>query len=144
MDLTTMTETIQDFIYDLRAEQRLYPDHYAADLAKAIVAAQGDDTFEPHARKDAPDTSHAVFDKIRNGNLQDQVLQAFINLDRINGVGATDDDIEVALGRAHQSVSAARNSLVRKGYLVDTGERRPNRHGNMAVRWAYTGKQVQR
>jgi hypothetical protein len=83
-------------------------------------------------------------DKIRYGTLMDEVLTLFVNLGYAGGRGATDDDIEQATTRSHQSVSAARNTLVKKGYLVDSGERRPNRWGNMAIRWTWTGKKVVR
>ena len=139
MDVTTMAETIQDFIYDLRAEQRLYPDHYAADLAKAIVAAQGDDTFEPHARADAPATSKAVFDKIKRSSFQEQMLYHY-TAPRIDMIGYTDDEMEQITGRTHQSVSACRNALVHKGYLVDSGQRRPTRSGNQANVYVWTRK----
>ena len=145
MNLATMTETITKFIEALPAAQRMYPDLYGQNLANAIVADQGDDDAEFHVRRYAPDTSRAVAPRIREGSLQDDVLTLFVNLAHTGvAIGATDDDIEVALKRSHQSVSGARNTLVRKGYLVDSGERRPNRYGNMAIRWAYTGKTVVR
>jgi hypothetical protein len=105
---------------------------------------KGDDGAEFRVRKNAPDTSHAIVSKMREGTLQHDVLMLFINLAVAGGGGATDDDIEAALGRSHQSVSGARNTLVRKGYLEDSGLRRPNRYGNMAIRWSYTGKRVER
>ena len=145
MNLTTMMETITKFIEALPAAQRLYPDQYAQDLALDIIAAQGNDAAEFHVRKDAPDTSRAVAPRIREGSLQDDVLTLFVNLAHTGvAIGATDDDIEVALKRSHQSVSGARNTLVRKGYLVDSGERRLNRYGNLAIRWCYTGREIVR
>jgi hypothetical protein len=145
MNLATMTETITEFIEALPAAQRLYPDLYGQNLAMQIIAGLGNDAAEFHVRKDAPETSKAVAPRIREGSLQDDVLQLFVNLAHTGvAIGATDDDIEVSLKRSHQSVSGARNTLVRKGYLVDSGERRPNRYGNMAIRWTYTGKPVER
>jgi hypothetical protein len=140
-----MMAVIENFIDALPAQRRMYADLYSADLADAIFAAQGDDSATFHVRANAPDTSKAISPKIREGSLQWDVLALFVSLYRTGvAVGATDDDIEVSLGRSHQSVSGARNTLVRKGYLVDSGERRPNRYGNMAIRWTYTGKEVVR
>jgi hypothetical protein len=145
MNLKQMTEVIETAIEAMPHAKRLYPDLYAEDIANAVIAAQGDDSAEFHVRRDAPETSRAVAPRIREGSLQDDVLRLFINLAHTGvAIGATDDDIEVSLKRSHQSVSGARNTLVRKGYLVDSGERRPNRYGNMAIRWTYTGKPVER
>jgi len=144
MNLATMTETITKFIEALPAAQRLYPDQYGQNLANAIVADQGDDDAEFHVRKDAPKTSKAIVEKIREGTIQDAVLTLFVNLYHAGGIGATDDEVEVALRRSHQSVSSARNTLVKRGYLVDSGYTRPNRYGNMAIRWTYTGRTVVR
>lgn len=49
--------------------------------------------------------------------------------------GATDDEIEIELSRSHQSVSGARNTLVRSGLVKDSGVRRLNRYGNLAIAW---------
>lgn len=49
--------------------------------------------------------------------------------------GLTDDEIETITGYAHQSASAARNSLMRDGYVWDSGERRVNRLGNPSIVW---------
>ena len=119
------------------------PDSVEA-IIDCVIAAQGDDDAEFHVRKDAPETSKAIVEKIREGTIQDAVLTLFVNLYRAGGIGATDDDIEVTLRRSHQSVSSARNTLVKRGYLVDSGYTRPNRYGNMAIRWTYTGKTVVR
>lgn len=113
----------------------------AGMIASAIIAAQGDEDAVFHVRKDAPDTSKAIVDKIRSGSLQAEMLDAFMNKYAAFG-GATDDELERFLGRSHQSVSGCRNALVRKGYVYDTGHRRMNSHGNMAIVWYYTDKEV--
>lgn len=46
--------------------------------------------------------------------------------------GATDDEIEVALGLIHQNASARRRSLELKGKIVKTDRARQTRHH----RWA--------
>lgn len=136
MNRQKMIDTIDKFVPDGISLK------WCGDLADAIIADQGDEAAEFHVRRNAPDTSKAVSDKIRKGSLQDEVLRLFEKGYQMGMVGFSDDEIEVALNRSHQSVSGARNTLVRKGYVVDSGERRPNRYGNMAIRWTYTGKRV--
>jgi hypothetical protein len=58
-----------------------------------------------------------------------------------SSAGVTDDDIERLSGLRHQSVSARRNALVRKGLVCDSGERRKTRSGWLAVVWIFgTGR----
>lgn len=52
--------------------------------------------------------------------------------------GMTDDELELALDRTHQSVSGCRRGLVKNGWVVDSGQTRVNRHGNDAIVWAPT------
>lgn len=107
----------------------------------AMLAEMGDDTAEFHVRKDAPETSKAIVDKIRGGSLQDKMLfQYQASSKRYGGDGFTDDEMEQIMGRTHQSVSATRNTLMRKGYLVDSGVRRRTRSGNDAIVYVWTGK----
>jgi len=47
----------------------------------------------------------------------------------------TDFDLEDALGRSHQSVSAARNTLMNAGLVTDSGKTRPNARGNRCIVW---------
>lgn len=50
-------------------------------------------------------------------------------------VGMTDDELEVISGMSHQTVSARRNGLVRKGLVRDSGFRRATRSGRQAIVW---------
>lgn len=77
----------------------------------------------------AQPTSKAIVKKVRAGTLPDQILQLFYSRDWI------DDEIERHLNRAHQSVSAARRLLVRKGWLEDSGKRRKTQYNNNAIVW---------
>lgn len=57
--------------------------------------------------------------------------------------GYTDDDLEVALGRPHQTVSAARHGLVQQGWVQAMRTNgapmlRPTRAGNPATVWTLT------
>lgn len=49
--------------------------------------------------------------------------------------GLTDDEAEAELGLLHQSASAARNSLMKDGWLIDAGIRRLTRSGEEAIAW---------
>lgn len=49
--------------------------------------------------------------------------------------GLTDDELEYATGRSHQSVSSARNRLMEDGLVYDSGEVRTTRYGHDATVW---------
>lgn len=49
--------------------------------------------------------------------------------------GATDDEMERALGMPHQTVSARRNGLASRDMVLDSGERRLTRSGRRAIVW---------
>lgn len=49
--------------------------------------------------------------------------------------GITDDEVEQTLGLLHQSASAARNSLMKDGWLLDSGARRKTRSREDAIVW---------
>lgn len=57
---------------------------------------------------------------------------------RDGGLGLTVDAIEQRLVRSHQSVSARVNELRDKGWVVDSGVRRPTRSGRKAIVWRPT------
>lgn len=74
----------------------------------------------------------------KTGTLRRQVFDA------ITAGGRTDDEVEVLLGRTHQSVSASRFTLARDGWvepLLDEDGKavtRPTRTGNAATVWTPT------
>lgn len=90
--------------------------------------------------RDAPATSKAVEPKIREGSLQEHMLLLFQT--GVTREGWTDDELEQAMGRTHQSVSACRNTLARKGLIAATAQTRKTRSGNDAIVWVRTGVQV--
>lgn len=49
--------------------------------------------------------------------------------------GLTDDEMEQALLKSHQSISATRNTLMKDGWIVDSGKRRETQYGNDAIVW---------
>ena len=61
--------------------------------------------------------------------------QRVYDLVKTSADGMTDDELELVTGKAHQSVSATRNSLMNDGWLVDSGRRRRTRYGNDAIVW---------
>jgi len=62
-----------------------------------------------------------------------EIVLEFIR--RRNGRGATDDEIEKALGLRHQTVSARRRELVLDGKVSASGEERKTRSGRLATVW---------
>lgn len=51
------------------------------------------------------------------------------------GTGLTCDQVEQIVGGSHQTVSARVNELRDKGYILDSGARRPTRSGRKATVW---------
>lgn len=77
------------------------------------------------------DTSYAAAREGRKKLLTDEAkVLAFIT--SRGTTGATDDEIEVALGLLHQNASARRRQLEKDGLVVHTSQRRPTRHGRQA------------
>jgi hypothetical protein len=95
----------------------------------------------PAASAGHPATSHAAADRLAGlpvGRIRLDVFRAIRGKGR---GGATDDELEVLLGRPHQTVSSARNALVERGYIVagtvpGVGPAtRPTRSGHRATVW---------
>lgn len=146
--------SVRSLLLTVQNQQREIEAHKAAnaDLARSreseVVALRGAldaaeeeierlrGQVEFRVRRSAPDTSKAISTKVASGTFQEEVL----NLFRYTGParrahGWTDDELEQHTGRTHQSVSAARNTLMRKGYIADSGQRRKTRSGNDAIVW---------
>jgi transcription initiation factor IIE alpha subunit len=49
--------------------------------------------------------------------------------------GATDDEIQDALGIDGNTVRPTRGGLVEDGHIIDTGTTRKNKHGNECIVW---------
>ena len=96
--------------------------------ANGYQVSEPDPDAETRVRRHAPDTSHLVEPKLGS--------QMWRVLDIIRAhQPLTDDGMEQFLGLTHQSVSAARNTLVRRGLVVDSGKRGRTRSGNKAILW---------
>lgn len=138
MNRAEMIEVAGDAIFAV-SHQRFMVNSFAEPVVDALLAKMGDDTAEFRVRRTAPDTSKGIVDKVRGGSLQDAMLSRFR---AASTTGYTDDELEQAMERTHQSVSATRNTLMRKGYVVDSGQRRRTRSGNPAIVYVPTGKEV--
>lgn len=88
----------------------------------------------PFVGMDHPDTAQRMQDKTvgEAGTLRRAIHQA-VKVTKQSGL--TDDDLEQMLERSHQSVSGARNTLMKDGLVVDSGRRRKNRYGNDSIVW---------
>ncbi len=86
----------------------------------------------------------------RSGSLRWDIVRVVADSARGMFQPMTDDELENALGRSHQSVSAARNGLVRDGWLQPskwpngTARTAPTRSGNQAQVWEITDAAARR
>jgi hypothetical protein len=85
-------------------------------------------------RADAPETSHLIEPVLRADSLAAQIYTRFF----ADGSLYTCDEIERITGRAHQSASAAINTLMRRGLVTDSDTKRRTRYGNWAILWQRT------
>jgi uncharacterized protein (UPF0128 family) len=85
--------------------------------------------------KTHPETSKAISKKIGNKSQ----LRSILDHVRSTGMyGSTDKEGEHALSINHESYSGGRRTLVRKGYVKDSGEKRLTPSGNPAIVWVST------
>jgi hypothetical protein len=79
-------------------------------------------------------TSIAAAEKVlpKTGSLKRKVYEFILN----QGLrGSTDQEIEKTLQIDGNTVRPTRISLVRDGYLIDTGTTRKNQHNNECIVW---------
>jgi transcription initiation factor IIE alpha subunit len=84
--------------------------------------------------KNAQRTSIAAAQKVlpRTGSLRRKVYEYILN----QGLrGATDQEIEKALHIEGNTVRPTRISLVKDGFIMDTGTTRKNQHENDCIVW---------
>ncbi len=101
---------------------------------------EGDEEFLPFGRptddqSTRRDTSDDAFARAALSEQREALLRA------IRRSPKTCDEI-MALGWAHQSASAGINWLMRKGYIVDSGQRRMTRMDRKAIVWAASDNPV--
>jgi len=72
------------------------------------------------------------------GRLARQCFDEIGTVYRNGGVGLTVDQLEQVMHGKHQTISARVNELRNKGWLADTGIKRPTRSGRPAIVWTPT------
>lgn len=84
-----------------------------------------------------PSTAHEAARKAmpRSGTRRFTVYRLIEQAGTTNRVGMTDDELEKATAKSHQSVSATRNTLMNDGLIEDSGLRRRTQWGNEAIVW---------
>jgi hypothetical protein len=99
------------------------------DCQKVIAAQQG-----MRLSRKATDTQKAAVKATlpRSGTFGAALWELFCDA---GDNGLTDDEIERKTSRSHQSSSAARNALMNRGLLKDSGQRRKNRRGLDCIVW---------
>lgn len=81
------------------------------------------------------DTSKAAADSLSDGTAKALREIVYRHLLERDARGATDDEMEAALGMRHQTLSARRRELVIKGLAIDSGDKRKTRSGRSATVW---------
>jgi hypothetical protein len=143
-----LAETIEQAIDSLPMERRLYPDTYAAIVAKAIEPLLSEeyqrgwtDCQNLIAKQKGLRLSRKATDTQRNavnltlprsGTKGAALWEWFMDA---GDFGLTDDEVERKTGWTHQSASAMRNGLMHRGLLKDSGQRRKNRRGLDCIVW---------
>jgi hypothetical protein len=84
---------------------------------------------DPHklARSEGPDTSKAAAESVDTTSLESMVFSAIENFGRRGAIA--DDILKMFPGFPYSSITARFSALIRKGFVSDTGERRPGRSG---------------
>jgi hypothetical protein len=84
--------------------------------------------------RNAQRTSIAAAQKIlpKTGSLRRKVYEYILN----QGLrGATDQEMEITLNIDGNTIRPTRISLVKDGFIMDTGTTRKNQHGNDCIVW---------
>jgi hypothetical protein len=83
----------------------------------------------PHklARRDSPDTSREAAAQVDTTRLESMVYFAIRKFGRTGAIA--DDILEIFQGFPYSSITARFSALLRKGFVSNTGERRPGRSG---------------
>lgn len=120
-----LADTIRDCALDAQASTLVEAEFNLFDQPLDFPIARSADL--PATSHEAADSMQPVIEKVRR-----QIL-SFLSQ---TPDGATDDELEVALGLKHQTASATRRGLVIAGLVWDTGKTRKTRSGRNAIVWA--------
>ena len=88
-------------------------------------------TTEAYARLSDPGTSHAAAASVRPTEMEMAVYMALSKIP----AGATASELVERMGMAWNSVSPRFAPLVRKGFIRDSGERRPGPSNRKQIVW---------
>ena len=123
------------------AEKDVYADRLY-EVCIAYLELGLDKPGEAQIPNDGPETSILAGQSLSKlGKLARQcfdeifVVSGFGLKSPFNWGGLTVDQLEQTLNRSHQSVSARVNELRNKGWIVDSGRKRPTRTGRSAIIW---------
>ena len=99
-----------------------------------------DTTSQPAFSNNSTDTSAEAGASMNThvGRLARQCFDEIGTVYRNGGVGLTVDQLEQVMHGKHQTISARVNELRNKGWLADTGIKRPTRSGRPAIVWTPT------
>ena len=106
-----------EFINRIREDER----NRLAQISKVRLSTNARNTSRSAAEKALP----------RSGTRRKEIFDLIAE----HEFGLTDDEIEVLTGLTHQTASATRNSLMRDGLIVVSGDARTNRRGNASIVW---------
>ena len=88
-----------------------------------------------NAPNDTSNAAAASLDPDHLGRLARRVYDEISYAAAEGSAGLTCDQVEQLLSGSHQTISARVNELRDKGYIVDSGVRRPTRSGRKAAVW---------
>lgn len=92
----------------------------------------------PHNDTDTSRKSAALA-TFTQGSARMEIVGQLASVTPLAGVGYTDEQLERRLGKSHQTVSSARNWLVKAGWVTDSGVRRRNAGSKRdAIVWTLT------
>lgn len=108
-----------------------------AEVPAAGYARRSVDEDAPMVGRSHPGTAQAMQAKAlpRSGTFRREVFDLISSRKGTPLLGYTDDELEIALGRSHQSTSGARSTLKADGHVRASGATRINRFGNDAIVW---------
>ena len=103
-----------------------------AVLAKEPLRAVSENVVRVAKNAQRTSIGAAKFIEPKSGTIRARIYSL---ISSANSRGRTDEELERFLGMKHQSVSAARRSLVLDGYIVDSGTTRKNETGLDCIVW---------
>ena len=112
-------------------------------LSRAVYAHRQlglDTTSQPAFSHNSTDTSAEAGASMNQhvAGIARQCFDEITSVYRSDGVGLTVDQLEQLMNSRHQTVSARVNELRNKGWVRDSGVKRPTRSGRSAIVWMPT------